>query len=178
MAFQNAKQQLAERTIRLVGEDKVTGKPYPSRLEGYYLGSKVVTTRNGDQATVYTFRTDEGNIGLWGGHTDLDRQMSLPTLGCMTRVSYNGKKSIPGGKTRHDYLVEWDVSQTIELGTKSPSSLESEEVSDTDYDDEEVNAEFDAPTTRRPTAPVTAATVPDAARQAKVKALLAKSKTA
>jgi len=176
MAFESMKSKIRSApTFRLGGLDKTTGKTHPNEISGYYLGPKTVTI-DGKDSTVYTFQTEDGDKAIWGGHFDLDQQMAKAPLGFLTRVVYNGKIKTKRGNTMCDYDVSVDRDHMINLeGTTS--TIQSEEV-DESYDDEEVNAEFDAPITRRPTAPVTAATVPDAARQAKVKALLAKSKTA
>lgn len=179
MAFESMKNKIkAAPTFRLGGMDKTTGKQHPSEITGYYLGPKTVNVQ-GKDSTVYTFQTEKGDLAIWGGHFDLDKQMAKTKPGFLTRVVYNGKIKTAKGNTMCDYEVFVDANHMIDLGTES-STLQAEEVAD-DYIEEfheEVNAEFDAPTTRRPTAPVQAATVPDAARQAKVKALLAKTKTA
>lgn len=184
MAFKEIQSLDAETTISLGGFNKKTRQDNPTQITGYYLGSKTVPSQKSKtgKAYIHIFQTAEGNVGVWG-KTDLDRKMSAlaEKLGVMVRVTQNGTKPTKGGNDMYIFRVEVDADNRIEVETQS-YSLEAEETSDEeDYMEEfheEVNAEFDAPTTRRPTAPVQAAAVPDAARQAKVKALLAKSKTA
>lgn len=185
MAFKEIQSLDAETTISLGGFNKKTRQDNPTQITGYYLGSKTVPSQKSKtgKAYIHIFQTADGNVGVWG-KTDLDRKMSALTekVGVMVRVTQSGTKPTKGGNDMYIFRVEVDADNTIEVAT-APQSYESEVIeedyAEESYDDEEnPNAEFDAPVTRRPTAPVKAATVPDAARQAKVKALLAKTKTA
>lgn len=183
MAFKEIQSLDAETTISLGGFNKKTRQDNPTQITGYYLGSKTVPSQKSKtgKAYIHIFQTVDGNVGVWG-KTDLDRKMQALTekVGVMVRVTQNGTKPTKGGNDMYIFRVEVDADNSIEVATTQQSyesEVVEEEYSDESYDDD-VNAEFDAPATRRPTAPVQAATVPDAARQAKVKALLAKSKTA
>jgi len=180
MAFVSKKSKIGVApTFRLGGLDKTTGKTHPTEITGYYLGAKTVNIQ-GKDSTVYTFQTDKGDLAIWGGHFDLDRQMAETEPGFLTRVVYNGKIRTKNGNTMCDYDVSVDADHMIPLEGQT-ATLKAEEVSDEPYDTYESydeDLENDVVIPRQPTAPVKAATVPDAARQAKVKALLAKSKTA
>lgn len=183
MAFKEIQSLDAETTISLGGFNKKTRQDNPTQIEGYYLGTRYVPSqksKNG-KAAIHVFQTADGNVGVWG-KTDLDRKMEAMTdkIGAMVRVTQKGTKPTKGGNDMYMFRVEVDLDNMIEV-TAASQTIEAEETSEEEYGDDyedDVNAEFDAPVTRRPTAPVQAATVPDAARQAKVKALLAKSKTA
>lgn len=185
MAFKEIQSLDADTTISLGGFNKKTRTDNPTQIEGYYLGSRTVPSQKSKTGTAYlhVFQTADGNVGVWG-KTDLDRKMTAlaDKLGVMVRVTQKGTKPTKGGNDMYMFRVEVDVENFIEVSAPPTQSIETEEVSDDeDYMEEfheEVNAEFDAPTTRRPTAPVQPTAVPDAARQAKVKALLAKTKTA
>lgn len=182
MAFVSKKNKIkAAPTFRLGGVDKTTGKTHPTQIEGYYLGVKTVNVQ-GKDSKVYTFQTDKGDLAIWGGHYDLDKQMADTEPGFLTRVTYNGKVKTKNGNTMCDYDVSVNADHMIPLEGQS-SSLQSSEVEEEEerYDSEESydeDLENDAVIPRRPTAPVKAATVPNAAKQAELRARLAKTKTA
>jgi len=188
MAFKEIQSLDSETTISLGGFNKKTRQDNPTQVEGYYIGSKTVPSQKSKTGKAYLhyFQTADGNIAVWG-KTDLDRKMSAlaDKLGVMVRVTQKGTKPTKGGNDMYMFRVEVDADNRIEVEVQS-STVETEESSDytdedyeTSYeDDENPNAEFDGPSTRRPVAPVKAAAVPDAAHQARVKAMLAKTKTA
>jgi hypothetical protein len=190
MAFKEVQSLDAETTISLGGFNKKTRQDNPTQVEGYYLGSKTVPSQKSKtgKAFLHVFQTADGNVGVWG-KTDLDRKMGAlaDKLGVMVRVTQKGTKPTKGGNDMYMFRVEVDVENMIEVAAPQ-QTLEAEETSDygdsteemydteESYDEDLQNDAAVIP--RRPTAPVKAATVPDAARQAKVKALLAKTKTA
>jgi hypothetical protein len=184
MAFKEVQSLDAETTISLGGFNKKTRQDNPTQIEGYYLGTKFVPSQKSKsgKAAIHVFQTADGNVGVWG-KTDLDRKMEAlaDKAGVMVRVTQKGTKPTKGGNDMYMFRVEVDTDNTIEV-TSAPQTIEAEEVSDESYDTEESydeDLENDAAVIpRRPTAPVKATAVPDAARQAKVKALLAKTKTA
>jgi hypothetical protein len=168
----------------LGGFNKKTRQDNPTTITGYYLGTKYVPSpkSKSGKAAIHVFQTEDGNVGVWG-KTDLDRKMEGLTnqLGSLVRVTQKGTKPTKGGNDMYMFRVEVDSDNRIEV-TAAPSTLESEEetyeeetYTDEEYD-EEPNAVFDR--IQQPTAPAKAAAVPDAARQAKVKAMLAKTRTA
>lgn len=191
MGFKEITSLDTDMTIALGGTNKKTGKPNPLQVEGYYIGSKTVESKMSKDGTakLHILQTSKGNVGVWG-KTDLDRKMLQVTPGAMIRVTQNGKLEIPGRNPMYKFKVEVDAGNSIEV---SAPTEQQEEVGHT-----EPNAEFDTPAggyedsteeayeeeapldevqPTRPSRPTVAAAAPDAARQAKVKELLAKGRT-
>lgn len=191
MGFKEVTSLDTDTTVALGGLNKKTGKPNPSKLEGYFLGTKVVESKMSRDGTakIHIVQTASGNVGVWG-KTDMDRKMAGVTPGVMIRISFTGKQKIPGKNDMYKYKVELDTDNTIEVSGEENSLISNNEAEDdvpelnfsndsTDegYEDtfaEEEEAE-DEVQYRAPVAPKKAAATPDAARQAKVKELLAKS---
>lgn len=190
MAFKKLADLNTGTTVALGGLNKKTGKPNPTKLEGYYLGTKQVVSpksRTGFSA-VHVFQTPKGETGVWG-KTDLDSKMKAATLGAMTRITQSGKQAIPGKNDMYKFTVEVDEDNTIEVSGAQTEQVE-EETSDEEYvadsfEEEESAVDADdepldeiAPV--RATPQRQAANTVDAARQARVQALLSgkgKSKT-
>jgi hypothetical protein len=187
MGFKEVQALDTDVVIALGGRDKKTGKANPTKVEGYYLGSKKVESKLARTgfAYIYVFQTPKGNIGVWG-KTDLDRKMTGVALGAMTRVTQAGTIATPKGDM-YKYKVEIDGDNTIEVNVASESSIETsdggsddstESLFGTDDDAEETDAgeeeeALDEVIPQRAAAPKQPAATPDAVRQAKVKALLA-----
>lgn len=180
MAFKEVNSLDADTTISLGGTNKKTGKANPTKVEGYYLGSRTVPSPMSKTGTafVHVFQTASGNTGVWG-KTDLDRKMQAATPGAMTRVTQNGlAPAKPGKQAMYKFKVEIDEENTIEVagfpnnedtadGSTEPSF---DEVGETGLDDEDEALDEVQPVR---TAPRPTANSVDAARQAKVAALLA-----
>ena len=187
MAFKEVSSLDADTTIALGGMNKKTGKPNPTKIEGYFIGSKDVETDFGP-AKLHVFQTDKGNVGVWG-KTDLNRKLASAPEGAMVRATQNGTVKVPGRNPMYKYKVEVDTENTIEVAsaTETPtdyadeneSNFPSQEVDDY-YEETEVDSEEDLLDEVAPTRPVAAkkAAVPDAARQAKVNALLNRGRAA
>lgn len=183
MGFQEVQSLDCEVTTALGGFNKKTGKANPTKIEGYYLGVKEVSSPKSKtgKSTIYIFQTAKGNVGVWG-KTDLDRKMSGATLGCMTRVTQSGKVATPNGEM-YKFKVEVDKENVTDLELAQTSSLESASEDESQaYDSEEVETSleddstedsFDEVPAQRPQTPKQAAQSPSAASQARVKALLA-----
>lgn len=176
-------------TIRLGGRDKKTGKANPTKVEGYYLGTKKgIKSRFGD-SQLHFFQTTAGIVGVWG-KTDLDRKIASAQAGQLTRVEYTGK-TVPSkkGNDMVIFKVSLHPSDFIEVNSAMTQSLNDEGTEDAgtfgdteelavadDMGDEE-EALDDEPTYEdevkpvRPSAPVRAS-APSAERQAKVAAML------
>lgn len=162
----------AEATTALGGVNKKAGKPNPKQAEGYYLGSKKIPSDSNRSGFAYLhiLQTSAGNLGVWG-KTDLDRQITCVNPGTMTRITCTGTKKMPKGEM-YTYTVEQDEGNTIEVNTLSEPSNSYEDLAETDID-----AADDFAATKTVVADRSvAASAPDAARQAKVKALLANSR--
>lgn len=184
MAFKEVASLDTDKTVALGGIDKRTGKANPTKLEGFYLGTKQVNSplsKTGLSA-VHIFQTAAGNIGVWG-KTDLDRKMAVATVGAMTRVTQTGKQQIPGKNPMYKFKVEIDADNTIEVGNLTESTAsgsadnggyvaDSEEdglTSELGLDDEE--AALDEVVPARPLRAASTQNA-NAARQARVQELL------
>lgn len=184
MAFKEVQDLDCDTTISLGGHNKKTGKPNPTTVQGYLIGSKDTPSKKAKNgiAKLHILQTAKGNVGVWG-KTDLDRKMAAAQAGAMIRITQNGSVPTPNGDM-YKFKVEVDTENTIEVNlpnTKASTENEFEasnfqDAEDTALDEEE--SAFDevpyvAPAARpaRPTA-----TAPDAARKAKVEALLATRK--
>jgi hypothetical protein len=177
MAFKEIASADSSNTIALGGVNKKTGKPNPTSITGYYLGSKEVTTGFGP-AQVHNLQTENGITGVWG-KTDMNKKLSAVPHGVMVRITQSGMKKIPGRNPMWVYKVEVDESDTInatataeEENDEFPHEADYEE-SAVDSDEEEHMDEIPTvPTLRRATPPV------NAERAAKTKSLLSKTRTA
>jgi hypothetical protein len=180
MAFQEAQDLGCETTIRLGGTDKKTGKNNPKTAEGFYVGSRRVTTKFGP-SWVHVLQTSKGNVGIWG-KTDLDSKLLAITKGTMVRLTYTHSVPSNKGNDLMKYKVEFDKDNTIEVADGAPASSESEggdyesafsggDDGETDEALEEESAPDEQPV-HRPQPPKAAAKVPNAAQQARVQALL------
>lgn len=180
MAFKEVVDLDCDRTTALGGVNKATGKKNPTKVEGYFIGSKDTPSkksRNGI-AKLHIIQTAEGNLGVWG-KTDLDRKMASTPAGAMVRITQNGTVPTPNGDM-YKFKVEVDLDNTIEVnfgnntaatsegaeGEPEPAEEPAFEASEEETEEEE----YVAPA--RPVAPARAAVPADAARRAKVAALL------
>lgn len=182
MAFKPVQDLDADVTVALGGVDKKTGKKNPTKVEGYYLGSRDTASKKSKNgiSKLYFFQTEQGNLGVWG-KTDLDRKMLAVKPGTMTRVTQSGSVPTPNGDM-YKFKVEVDEANSIEVDF--PTNNETAESNDEqesanayssseDEGDEEAETPelVDEPVLARPSKPARAATTPDAARQARVQAL-------
>lgn len=185
MAFKEVMDLDCDVTTALGGKNRETGKANPTKAEGYFIGSKKVESRKAKSgfAYIHILQTAKGNLGIWG-KTDLDRKMQSAPVGTMIRITHTGMQATPNGDM-YKYKVEVDADNTIEVNLPQAAvaaveddAAETQSYSSAYADDEEeelaVDAEEEAldevpvarPVARKP------ASTPDAARQAKVQALL------
>lgn len=182
MAFTEVVGLDCDNTTALGGLNKKTGKPNPTKAEGYYLGSRDVESKKSRSgfAKLHILQTANGNQGIWG-KTDLDRKLSSVVAGTMIRITQNGKQPTPNGEM-YKYKVEIDRDNVIEVASNnnessaSPSEDATGEYESSEESFEDAEEVLDEVTPPRPSRPVRAAAAPDAARQAKVQALLNGSK--
>lgn len=182
MAFKPLPNLDCDITISLGGVNKKTGKPNPTSIEGYYKGARVVedSKKKSGKSYIYVFETGKGNVGVWG-KTDLERKMAGATISARTRVTQSGTVSTPNGDM-YKYKVEVDLDDRCDvdgLPTQADDSSNDsdlfEEPAETSLEDEEPALDEVKPA---PRAVPARAAAPDAARQAKVQALLNKGRTA
>lgn len=169
-----------DKTIKLGGEGN------PGSIEGYFLGSKDTLSDFGPGKLHY-FQTEEGVIGVWGKtrmnsllSNDLRGQMVLLTFTGMIAPSKKGRRPSYGYKVQHDPSNTIDVSNIDLSATPLSEDSDDSEVesytSDSDTSDSEES--YEQPVLAKPTAPARPVATPNADRQAKVQALLNKSKRA
>ncbi len=183
MAFKKVLSLDAEITVALGGKDKKTGKANPTKVEGYYLGSRQVTGGKKGPSIIHFFQTPKGNIAVWG-KTDSNRKLAGVTPGTMTRISFDKMKPTPNGDM-YCYNVEVDDENVIDVSELAPSqeaaseeTESEEEVEDNELLEEEAsldNDEEEVEEEERPTRPLAAA-ANRAASAERVKALLSKNK--
>lgn len=179
MAFREVASLEADVTTALGGVNKQTGKANPKQAEGYFLGSKKVESRKSKTGFAYLhiLQTQNGNLGVWG-KADLDRKLRSVTPGTMVRITQSGTRPTPNGDM-YLFKVEIDDTNMVDVSSLSTES-EGEDTSfvGSDVAEEEAAGEeeeaMDAAPPARPVRPAMPAKVPDAERQARVKALLAK----
>lgn len=179
MAFKQVLDLDADVTTALGGVNKKTGKKNPTQVEGYYIGSRNVESKKAKTgfAKLYFFQTKEGMLGVWG-KTDLDRKMAQVKPGTMTLVKQSGTVPTPNGDM-YKFTVAVDTDNTIEVDLPASDNNTAEETSTEAYASEETEEEEEAPdeiTPARATPPARPASAPDAARQARVQALLSAGK--
>lgn len=183
MAFKEISSLESENTVALGGINKKTGKANPTKVEGYYLGKRQVEDRKKKSgfSFIYYLQTPKGNLGVWG-KTDLDRKMAEVTKGAMIRVTQNGTRNTPNGDM-YIFKVEVDNDNVLDSvpadqntfgesgeAEEDNSAYGGGEEEETGVDEDETPLDEAPPA--RAAAPRQAAKTPDAARQAKVAALL------
>jgi len=179
MAFEEIKSLDCDTTISLGGTNKKTGKKNPTQIEGYYLGSRTVADQKKKSGVSYihVLQTKDGNTGVWG-KTNLDNKMKSVTPGFMIRITQSGMQSTPNGDM-YLYKVEVDKENTVDVaGLNDANNSDADNAADYEAEEEAGLDEDEAPAdevpvsrpspSQRPTA-----NAPDAARQAKVQAMLA-----
>ena len=195
MAFKELADMDCDSTTALGGFNKKTGKPNPTKAEGYLIGSKDVPSTKSKTgfAKLHIIQTAKGNLGIWG-KTDLDRKMLAVEPGCMIRITQNGTVPTGKGNDMYKFKVEVDEENRIEVaGAPSGDAPESdpsqddvdmpqepaeeEQAEETPLDEDEQQPDVVPPT--RPAAPARrAAAAPSATSQAKVQELLNKRRAA
>lgn len=182
MAFQEVNDLSTDNTIALGGTNKQTGRPNPTKIEGYYLGKRQVDSKKSKtgKAYIYVFQTPKGNVGVWG-KTDLDRKMESAVPGHMLRVTQSGMASTPNGEM-YKYKVEFDATNTIEVQSGPTNSYAATDgdsyteqgygTSESEEEDDSAYGGYDTPVSKSASALNTSASE----RAAKVQALLSKNK--
>lgn len=150
MAWKTLTAKKTMNTFGLGKTDPATGKTYPSEIKGYYLGSRVVLTSNGE-SPVHIFKTSSGEQSIWGT-AYLNNHLPEVPVGSHTTVKLNGKKE----RTKKGFMNLFDISYNDEdtIGTSGVEDL-SDVGEGLDFDD---------------TPP------PKSSNEARVKALLNKNK--
>lgn len=186
MAYKTKVELTANTTITLGGVNEATGKANPTSIEGFYLGSRVTPDKGYGPGLLHFFQTPTGNVGVWG-KTRLNNLLTSDVKGQMCLVTFMGMGTkVKGKRPPYTYKLQHDEDNVIDVTGLDLSEVQEEvagDESDQDaiYDDdrpvdtEPPTDEVQAP---RAIAPPRPAAAPDAARQAKVQALLNKSRKA
>lgn len=183
MAFEEVQSLDCDVTTALGGSNRKTGKTNPTKIEGYYLGTRSVDSPKSKtgKANLHIFQTAKGNVGVWG-KTDLDGKMRSAILGAMTRATFTGMRASKNGEM-YVYKVEIDKSNAISVAapeefveedsyssTETSSFASKEEgSSEEDFFAEEASDEV-VPVA--PSSPLKKAAAPSAERQAQIQAML------
>lgn len=173
MGFEKINSLDSEVSVNLGGINKKTGKPNPKSVEGYYLGTKTGIPNKFDPAKpdcMHILQTEKGNVGVWG-KSHLNPQMSKAIPGSMVRITFTGTRPSKKGNDQLLFTVEQDKTNNIDVGDLQAQDSETYAADDSG-DSELFEAPQEEPVYVAPTPPKTAAKAPDAARQAKVQALL------
>jgi hypothetical protein len=183
MGFQEVQDLDCDVTTALGGRNKQTGKANPTRVEGYFIGSKQTVSKKSKTgfAFLHILQTPKGRLGVWG-KTDLDRKMAGVTAGTMVRITQSGTVATPNGEM-YKFKVEIDRDNTIDVDLPTPTAVEdaqSDELSGQAMEEEdamaEASAEEDIPEPARAAPPSRPVAPPDAAKRARVQQLLAGKK--
>lgn len=180
MGFKEVVSLDCDNAISLGGTDRKTRKDNPTRIEGYFVGSRKVDSAKAKSGfcLLHVFQTAKGLTGVWG-KTDLDRKLASATPGAMTRVTFTGMKETKNNPM-YVYKVEVDAENTIDVSSVESSAGEdsAEDYSSNNYGEEEELAAgedeeaVDEVPPARAQPPRQAAAAPSAAQQARVKSLL------
>lgn len=124
MGYKAVSDLSTDTVVKLGGIDGKTNKPNPTRMEGYFIGSREVKSENGT-SIIHIFQTPKGNEGVWGT-ADLNSKLAQVTPGTMTLVKYKEKRKLSGGKTKHVYDVMHDDDNTIEVSAPKDNVVSSD----------------------------------------------------
>jgi hypothetical protein len=177
MGFEEVNSLDVDKTVKIGGVDKKTGKKNPSSIEGYYLGAREIADKysSDKMGKLHAFQTAEGNVGVFG-KTDLNRKLAVVIPGTMVRVTAAGSVPTNKGNDMLKFKVEVDKTNMIEVsGTLSDDSgLDNGGESD-DNEDSEENS-YSSNMGRTGTGMNNQTGMSAAERQAKVQELLKKKK--
>jgi len=136
-------------------------------IKGYYQG-QVQKTINGSPAIEHTYKTEAGIVGVLGQANILNQiKNNNITPGTYVEITFSGKmQKLKSGKTMKVYDVSFD---TEDLDTDASAPVADEGEPDEDLTDEVLPVKAS-----KPSAP---AVTPSAANQARIQALLNRSKS-
>ena len=177
MAYESLEQEF--RGIKLGGIDQKTGKKNPTEIEGYYLGFEQRPNKFNPTKPqhFYKFQTSDGLVGVYGTSAGLVRAMRNAVEGRMTKLVDTGETLDTGKGNPMRVFKAWqDKNNTID-----PASIAlSDEVTAGNYEDptdeDSEEESLDEVTPARATRPAIPVSTPSSSSQARVQALLGKSK--
>lgn len=173
MAYKKKQDLSTDKTIKLGGVDEASQRPNPTRIEGFFLGTKVTPDTGYGPGQLHFFQTEEGVVGVWG-KTNLNRLLSSDLVGQMCLVTFTGMGPKVKGKNRaYQYEVQHDPENTTDASGFNASAAVEESVSKEFEESAEVSEEA---VYVAPKAPAKPASTPSAEAQARVQALLNKGR--
>lgn len=141
MGFREVTSLDADTTVALGGFNKKTKKDNPTSAEGYYLGTREVTSTKGKngKSKIHFLQTPKGNLGVWG-KTDMDRKLASVTPGTMIRITHTGMQATPNGEM-YKFRVEIDEDNTIDVSSLQTGATEDTGTDEEAYSDDEETTE-------------------------------------
>lgn len=121
MGYQSVTDLDTDKVIALGGINKETKKANPTKIEGYYLGYRLVDGKRG-QSKLHVFQTNAGNVGVWG-KTNLDSKLATITKGTMVLATFKGMKPTKNGDM-YTYDVKFDPDLTIDVSELEAAAAE------------------------------------------------------
>lgn len=177
MAFREVQSLNPDTTISLGGTNRKTNKVNPTQVEGYYMGSRKVddNKKKSGFSYIHVFQTSKGLLGVWG-KTDMDRKVTAVDPGTMTRVTATGTRPTPNGDM-YVFKVELDSDNVIEV-VGGGADAEAEHGGDSDTGERYESAPALQEDEEIETANAAQLAADQAAKKARVQALLNKNKKA
>jgi len=175
MAFKEVSDLNPDTTISLGGTNRKTNKTNPTEVEGYYMGSRKVddNKKKSGFSYIHVFQTVKGMLGVWG-KTDMDRKVIEVQPGTMTRVTSTGTRPTPNGDM-YVFKVAIDDTNVIEV----LGSVNKQEPEDSDEDGTDTYESAPAFNGNEGISDTNfSASAEQAAKKARVQALLNKNKKA
>ncbi len=167
MAYKTKFNGTADTAIQLGDKNN----PVKASIEGHFLGTKNTPDTGYGPGKLHIFQTQEGNVGVWG-KTNSNRLLTADHVGQLVTLTFTGMGPKSKGKNpAYQYELKYDEENTIDtagLDVNAAPAVDDEEESDIDSDETPLDV---APPTRA-VAPARVVAAPDAARQARVQALL------
>ena len=136
MAYETITDLSCDTVVALGGMNQDTRAKNPTSMEGFYLGAKSVTNRDGIVSFIHVFQTPKGNQGIWG-KADTNTKLAQVVKGTMTLVTFDRIVKLNGGKKKYVYTVQQDREQSIEVSTSNITDTPSSSDSNDDYASEE-----------------------------------------
>lgn len=166
-----------DKTIQL-GDKK---NPTKASIEGYYLGTKETPDTGFGPGKLHIFQTKTGTVGVWG-KTNSNRLMTAELRGQMCLLTFTGMGEAKKGRNAaYNYTLKHDPENTVsvaDVDVNADTAVDDDSSEGSDFEEADLGAEeaYEEVPPARPVAPKRPVTAPDAARAAKVQALLAQGR--
>lgn len=125
MAYKEKTSLNAETTAHIGGTNKTTGKPNPTKIEGYFLGTKETVSDYGP-GKLHVFQTASGNVAVWG-KSNSNRLLTKDLIGQMVELTFTGMgKPAKGRQPAYEYKVRHDEDNLIDVAEPAAEETEAE----------------------------------------------------